>query len=239
MNVFNNRESFGRQPVIAAATVSLAERAILALREMVHDGVLLPGQPIRQAAIAGQLGISRVPVREALKNLQAEGLVEASASGGFVVARLSADELAQIYLMRRLLETEMLRRIGPVPADEIAAIKELNARMESMVDHPSPEWKRLNRELHFRMFRLSGLSHVVAEVSRLWDKTEPYRSVYSTQHVVRERIVAEHDNLIAALARGASEELIGHMDSHRGASERDVVSVLTYPSGNPPTAYHR
>jgi DNA-binding GntR family transcriptional regulator len=212
----------------AAATVSLAERAILALREMVHDGVLLPGQPIRQASIAEQLGISRVPVREALKNLQAEGLVEASPSGGFVVARLSADELAQIYLMRRLLETELLRRIGSVPADEIAAIAELNARMEAMVDHPSPrEWKRLNRELHFRMFRLSGLAHVVAEVSRLWDKTEPYRSVYSTQHSVRLRIVAEHDALIAALARGATEELVDHMDGHRGASERDVVSVLT------------
>lgn len=224
----------------AAPTVSQSERAILALREMVHDGVLLPGQPIRQATIAEQLGISRVPVREALKNLQAEGLVEASPSGGFVVARLSADELAQIYLMRRLLETEMLRRVGSVPADEIATIAELNSRMESMIDHPSSrEWKRLNRELHFRMFRLSGLTHVVAEVSRLWDKTEPYRSVYSTQHAVRVRIVAEHDKLIAALRRGATEELIDHMDSHRGASERDVVTVLSYPSGNPQTAYPR
>jgi DNA-binding GntR family transcriptional regulator len=212
----------------SAPTVSLAERAIAALREMVHDGVLLPGQPIRQASIAEQLGISRVPVREALKNLQAEGLVKASPSGGFVVARLSAEELAQIYLMRRLLETEMLRRTGSVTAGEVAAIAELNARMAAMVDQPSTrEWKRLNRELHFRMFRLSGLSHVVAEVSRLWDQTEPYRSVYSSQHDTRARIVAEHDALITALARGAAEELIDHMDSHRGASERDVVSVLT------------
>jgi DNA-binding GntR family transcriptional regulator len=224
----------------AAPTVSLAERAIHALREMVHDGVLLPGQSIRQAAIAEQLGISRVPVREALKNLQAEGLVEASPGGGFVVARLSADELAQIYLMRRLLETEMLRRVGPVPADEIPAIAELNARMEAMVDHPSSrEWKQLNRELHFRMFRLSGLPYVVAEVSRLWDKTEPYRSVYSTQHSVRVRIVAEHGDLIAALRRGATEELIAHMDSHRGTSERDVVSVLSAPSSNPQTVFLR
>ena len=218
----------------AAPTVSLAERAILALRDMVHDGVLLPGQPIRQAAVAEQLGISRVPVREALQNLQAEGLVEAAPSGGFVVARLSADELAQIYLMRRLLETEMLRRAGLPGADEVAALAELNARMERLVDQWSaPGWKRLNRELHFRMFRLSGLVHVVAEVSRLWDKTEPYRSVYSSQHAVRVRIIAEHGQLIDALGRGATEELIEHMDGHRGASERDVVSILTYPPGPP------
>jgi DNA-binding GntR family transcriptional regulator len=222
----------------AAPTVSLAERAILALREMVHDGVLLPGQPIRQAAVAEQLGISRVPVREALQNLQAEGLVGPSPGGGFVVARLSAGELAQIYLMRRLLETEMLHRVGPVPADEISAIAELNARMEPLVEQPSAhEWKRLNRELHFRMFRLSGLAYVVTEVSRLWDKTEPYRSVYSTQHAVRVRIVAEHGKLIDALSRGATEELIAHMDIHRGASERDVVSVLTYPAGTSQTTY--
>jgi DNA-binding GntR family transcriptional regulator len=223
------RESFGRKPMTPAPTVSLAERAILALREMVHDGVLLPGQSIRQAAIAEQLGISRVPVREALKNLQADGLVEASPGGGFVVARLSADELGQIYLMRRLLETELLRRIGPVPAGEVAVLAELNARMEALIDHPSPEWKHLNRELHFRMFRLSGLPHVVAEVSRLWDKTAPYRLVYSAEHDARVRIVAEHDKLIDALRRNAPQDLIERMDGHRGASERSVVSVLSYP----------
>ena len=125
-----------------------------------------------------------------------------------------------------------------MPADEISAIAELNARMEPLVEQPSAhEWKRLNRELHFRMFRLSGLAYVVTEVSRLWDKTEPYRSVYSTQHAVRVRIVAEHGKLIDALSRGATEELIAHMDIHRGASERDVVSVLTYPAGTPQTTY--
>lgn len=213
------------------STVSLAERAILALREMVRDGVLLPGQPVRQAAVAAQLGISRVPVREALKNLQAEGLVEASPSGGFVVARLSADELEQIYLMRRLLETEMLRRIpGPVDDAEITALTGLNDRLAEAAGRPSSrEWKQLNRDLHFRMFALSGLPHVVAEVARLWDKTEPYRSVYSTEHATRLRILDEHVKIIDALRRGDTDELIAQMNGHRGASERSVVSVLTSP----------
>lgn len=213
------------------STVSLAERAILAIREMVRDGVLLPGQQIRQAAVAEQLGISRVPVREALKNLQADGLVEASPSGGFVVARLSADELKQIYLMRRLLETEMLRRVpGPVDDSEIAALTELNDRLAASADRPSSrEWKQLNRDLHFRVFALSGLTHVLAEVARLWDKTEPYRSVYSAEHATRLRILDEHVKIIDALRRGDTGELIIQMDGHRGTSERSVVSVLTSP----------
>ncbi|MGH3171124.1 MAG: hypothetical protein ACRDN0_35315, partial [Trebonia sp.] len=107
------------------------------------------------------------------------------------MARLSADELGQSYLMRRLLETELLRRIGPVLADtaladtvladEVAVLAEFNARMEALVDHPTPAWKHLNRELHFRMFRLSGLPHVVAEVSRLRVKTALYIFVFSAE----------------------------------------------------------
>ncbi|GAB2996768.1 GntR family transcriptional regulator [Amycolatopsis acidiphila] len=212
-----------------ARTTSLAERAVLALRELVHDGVLLPGQPIRQAAVAEQLGISRVPVREALKNLESEGLVEPSPTGGFVVARLSADELSQIYLMRRLLETELLRRVSSVPEAELAALTELNGRMAELIDNPSRELRQLNQEFHFRMFRLSGLPHVVAETARLWEKTSPYRLVYSTERAARVRIVADHDKLIDALRRGDVERLIQFMDDHRGTGEQDVVSVLSHP----------
>ncbi len=105
-------------------------------------------------------------MREALQNLQAEGLVESSPTGGFVVTRLSADELARIYPMRRLLETGVLRRAGIPGAGEAAAL-------------------------------------------------------------------AAHGRPIDALGRGATGELAGHTDGHRGGSERDVVSILPYPPGAP------
>ena len=159
-------------PTTTSSTASLAERAVLAVRELIHDGGLLPGQPIRQLALAEQLGMSRVPLREALKNLQADGLVTASPTGGFEVTRLSADELGQFYLMRRLLESELLRRVEAVPESELELLAGLNARMAEMVDQPSRELRSLNREFHFRIFGLAaGLGHVVAEVSRLWDRT--------------------------------------------------------------------
>lgn len=208
---------------------TLAERAALALREMVHDGVLLPGQPIRQNAVAEQLGISRVPVREALKSLEADGLVQASPTGGFVVVRLSSAELSQIYLMRRLLETELLARITAAAQPELARLTQLNARMAELVDHPTRELRGLNEEFHFQMFALSGLPYVVAEVRRLWRRSAPYRLVYSAEHDARARIVAEHDDMVAALRAGDTGALVAHMDSHRGTSERDVVSVLSRP----------
>lgn len=210
---------------------SLAERAVLALREMVRDGVLLPGQPVRQSAVAEQLGISRVPVREALKSLEADGLVEASPTGGFVVVRLSSDELSQIYLMRRLLETELLGRITSASEQDVARLLELNTRMTELVDHPTRELRGLNEEFHFQMFAMSGLPYVVAEVRRLWQRSAPYRLVYSAEHEARARIVTEHDTMIAALQAGDTDALVRHMDEHRRTSERDVVSVLSRPTG--------
>lgn len=216
-------------PARVLASASLAERAVVAVRELIHDGHLLPGQPIRQAAIAEQLGMSRVPVREALQNLQADGLVQASATGGFVVTRLSSTELAQFYLMRRLLETELLRRIESVPAGELDRLTELNGQMADLVDSPSKSLRALNREFHFRMFQLVGLDHVVTEVGRLWDRTIPYRTVYSSDRSARVRIVDEHQLLIDALARGEHDQLITVMDTHREASQVAVIQVLTRP----------
>jgi DNA-binding GntR family transcriptional regulator len=216
--------------VSAQAGASLAERAVMAVRELIHDGQLLPGQPIRQVAIAEQLGMSRVPLREALQNLQAEGLVQPSATGGFVVTRLSSTELAQFYLMRRLLETELLRRVEQVPVAELDRLTELNARMAELVDTPSREIRTLNHEFHFRIFRLAGLHHVVTEVGRLWDRTTPYRTVYSTDRLARARIIDEHADLVEALRRGETDQLIEVMDAHRRTSELEVIQVLTRPA---------
>lgn len=209
---------------------TLAGRAVSSVREMVHDGVLLPGQQIRQAAMAEQLGISRVPLREALKSLQAEGLVEPAPGGGFVVVRLTAEELEQVYLMRTLLETEMNRHVADVPADELDELADLNRRMAELIDTPSREIRILNHEFHFRIFRLSGLTHVVTETARLWAQSAPYRSIYTTERSVRERIVAEHDAIVQALRANDTAKLIAETDAHRQAAQREVISVLSRPT---------
>ena len=201
----------------------------MTLREMVRDGVLLPGQPIRQSPVAEQLGISRVPVREALKSLEADGLVEASPTGGFVVVRLSSAELSQIYLMRRLLETELLGRVPPVSEEDLTVLTGLNKEMAALVDNPTRELRGLNERFHFHMFALSGLHHVVAEVRRLWHRSAPYRLVYSAERDARARIVTEHDTLVDALRAGDTAALVRHMDEHRRTSEKDVISVLSRP----------
>lgn len=216
-------------PSQPAARGAMARRAEEFLRDMVHEGVLLPGQPVHQAAMAEKLGISRVPVREALKSLQAVGLVEPGPAGGFAVVRLSAEELDEMYLMRELLESEVLRRLRAVSRDEVDALAGLNRRISELVEAPTHEQRALNREFHFRMFRLSGLGHVVNQIDRLWTQSEPYRSIYTADRDARSRIVTEHDAILAALRQGDIEALVKAMNVHRNASRRDVTAVLSQP----------
>src|SRR5579864_7895428 len=82
-----------------------------ALRSAIVQGDLSPGEQIRQAAWADRLGTSRIPVREALKSLAAEGLLSHDHNRGYFVTRFGPHEMAQVYLMRRLLEAELIRSL--------------------------------------------------------------------------------------------------------------------------------
>src|SRR5947207_6600193 len=95
------------------------------LRSAILQGNLSPGEQIRQAEWADRLGISRIPVREALKSLAAEGLLSHDHNRGYFVTRFGPLEMAQIYLMRRLLEAELIRGLDLPRPDHIQRLREL------------------------------------------------------------------------------------------------------------------
>src|SRR5262245_62073768 len=109
--------------LVAVATLSAPPSVANALRDAILQGDLSPGEQIRQAEWAERLGTSRIPVREALKALAAEGLLSHDHNRGYFVIRFGADEMAQIYLLRRLLETELLRSLVDPPPTAFAALR--------------------------------------------------------------------------------------------------------------------
>ncbi len=94
-----------------AEPLQLTLQAAAQIRGLIIDRVLLPGEKIRQVELADRLGVSRSPLREALRTLESEGVVAYEINRGYVVARLDDDDLAQIYRMRALLEDELLRTV--------------------------------------------------------------------------------------------------------------------------------
>lgn len=213
-----------------ARRATSVQRAVEEIRRMLRSRELVPGQQVRQETLAARLGVSRIPVREALKTLEAEGVLRHEPHVGYAVARLNADELAQVYLMRRALETEVLRALPKLSADQLRELTGLNEAIGEQVERVDVAGiVAANQAFHFAMFRLSGLDLVVDEIARLWRRSEPYRTVHLYDSASRSRVVREHRKMITALRRGDLEAVVALMDAHRDHTVADLHAALGLP----------
>ena len=141
-------------------TRTLVQAVTQALRDAIVRGYLAPGTPLRQDRLAEAFGISRVPLRESLRELVGEGLVVLEAHKGAVVASLSMDELDELYAIVWSLEEHTLHKAVPAMADaDIAAMQDLFAQMEVETDPVA--WYSLNVAFHRRLIIVSGLNRVL------------------------------------------------------------------------------
>jgi DNA-binding GntR family transcriptional regulator len=211
-----------------APALTSVGRCVESVRQLILAGELLPGETIRQGRLAERLGTSRIPVREALTTLQAEGVVTYTPRIGHAVARFNPAEFAQIYLMRRLLETELLATVD-LPRVDVSRLISLNDQLEQLdaaAPGALPERKRLNHEFHFHLFGLSPHGVIRAEVERLWNMSEFYRSLYAYEPDAQPRIVAEHRAIIAAIESGSRPRVLDELDRHRSGAEAVVLRRL-------------
>jgi DNA-binding GntR family transcriptional regulator len=215
-----------------------AQEAVLGeLRRLLVTGELAPGTPVRQEALAERLGVSRVPLREALKVLEGEGHVRYLPRRGYVVAELSVDDLTEVYRLRELLEAEAIRVAVPRLDDTAVTAIETAARevdtagrrgdLAGMTEH--------NREFHFLLFDAAGMPRLSRTLRQLWDATDVYRSVYFAGSEHRTRVVHEHADLVAALAEGDIERAVAVQAAHRDHSVAAVTAALRATSAPSPT----
>ncbi|MTD54670.1 GntR family transcriptional regulator [Amycolatopsis pithecellobii] len=210
----------------AVTTGSGVDKCLTAIRAMVLSGELLPGQKVQQAALAEALGVSRIPVREALSRLQSEGVLEHKSNTGYTVARFNSEDLAEIYLMRRLLETELVKSVDLADVDT-AAMGRLHTAMTAAVRADEPEeFQRLNQQFHFSVFDASPLSLVRQELRRLWYMSDFYRSMYLYEPETTRRLVVEHKAILDAVKAGDRRRLLKELDTHRTGTEKIVVRRL-------------
>lgn len=209
---------------------SAAAAAVGGIRQMIRNRELLPGEPVRQQDMAERLGVSRVPVREALHALETEGLLRHQRHQGYFVAKLSADQLSQIYLMRRLLETALLQHLRWPDEQKLAVITALNDQLaRAAQDGRVAEMAKLNRQFHEAIFDLSPLATVHQEISRLWELSEPYRAVYLAGPS-RLRTASQHEEMIDALRHHDLDGLLERLDRHRTQAQDEVAAMLGGPA---------
>jgi DNA-binding GntR family transcriptional regulator len=220
-----------RQVMTVSNTVSKRSQPVALVidevRRMIASGELLPGQQIRQESMAERLGVSRLPVREGLRQLTADGLVSHVHNVGFTVTRLSQDEFDQIYTMRYLLETQVIRGLPRASAAQLAEITAAGDAVTQACQRLDLSGMRhCNQDFHFAIFRLSDQGLIVAEIQRLWNWATPYHAVYLFSHDSRETVLAEHAAMIEALRAGDNDRLVALMDQHRHGSETQLAPIL-------------
>lgn len=186
-----------------------------ALRASILDGDYLPGERIRQEVLAERYGASRVPVREALRTLEAEGLVTLVANTGAWVAQISLAECEEMYQIRERIEPLLLRLNLPLlgPGD----VAELERLADAMETADVEDFLSLDRTFHLSCYDLAPTSVLGDLVVQLWNRTQHYRRAFT--RVFRSEgdrsVHHEHHLLVAAIRRGDADEaervLSGHI----------------------------
>jgi DNA-binding GntR family transcriptional regulator len=183
---------------------------------------------VRQEQLAERYGVSRVPLREALKILEGEGQVVYHPHRGYFVAELSVDDLIEVYRLRELLEAEAIR--AAVPKLTQGSLVALRAAQAAVVRaNRSREVAAItdaNRRFHFELFELSGRPRLVRLLGQLWDSTDVYRTVYFGQPVNRRRVDVEHERQLRALELRDTEAVVRLQAEHRDHSVATVRAVI-------------
>jgi len=238
-------------PPHAAAQSTTAERsapprtaeAIAAneLRAAIVRGDLVPGAKIRQAATALELGISLIPVREALKTLAGEGVVTYRPQRGYFVTDLPNGAIAQIYAVRSLLEAETERKAMPYIGDrETTAMRaHLRSQVRAAEDRDAVAMIAANRRFHFTIFERCENVWLVRFVTQLWDAVDPYRVLSyrrmwleADERLIPTEILTEHEDIVSALEGKKPERALRLLEKHRRRS-RTFLTVLP-DSSQPP-----
>lgn len=212
------------------------------LRRRIVDGEFQAGSQLRQEALAVEFGVSRIPVREALMQLEAEGLVKIHPHRGAIVSALSPQEVEELFDLRALLEPRLLKASAPhLSGDDYQRLKEILKEYSSELHAMQvSRWGELNREFHMVLYQHAGQPRSLAIVANLLQECDRHTRLQLALTDGRARAEAEHDELlrlciggdIAAACKllkthieGAGKSLLKYIHEHQKDPEAAAVSA--------------
>ncbi len=198
------------------------------VRERIISGEMLAGAKIDQQALADELGVSRMPIREALRRLAAEGFVELVSHRGAIVVELSHEEIIEIYEMRAVLQGLASRLAVPNYTEgDIAGIQRTLERMDAN-GSDLEYWVQLNKIFHERIERPSNKSHILGLVERLTQRCAPYMQIAVQYLRVQHSSVMQtmHHDIFGAVVAGDPDQVETAVRAHLLESGRQVATFV-------------
>lgn len=197
------------------------------IRSAIRHGQLAPGERIDMDALTAKLGMSPTPIREALRSLEAEGLVTNEPHRGMRVTEFSAGVAAELYLLRAEIEGLATRLAVPrLSNDEIAQLRRLEIRRhDAMARGDMEESSSLNHEWHMGLYRVAMDTPYLAEfIGRLWNAF-PWATSWKIPGR-SQRSLYDHDAIMLAAAQGNAAEASRLMTEHILSSKDPVLRLL-------------
>lgn len=198
------------------------------LRQAILDGTHPAGTQLRQDALAELYGVSRIPVREALFQLEAEGLVRIVPQKGAIVSDLSIAEIDDVFELRRIMEPRLLSRAAPLfTAEDFAVLDAIHARFTAATKaHDVSQWGVLNADFHMALYERATLPRTRQIVAALLQTSDRYTRLQLSTTEAMGRAESEHAELIALCRKGAVEEACRFLDAHIATVHADLIRVI-------------
>lgn len=180
---------------------SLVARTVTSIRKGILGGGYPPGSWLRLNKLTRETGTSLIPVREALRILETERLVESIPNRGARVVPISTSDMNDLYAVRIVLEVEAVRLSPPLNDMEVEALEDVLSLIQiAVANQDRDEVIRLNREFHFSVYRRSGSPWLLYLIELLWNHIERYQRLsLEFRHDAADE---EHRAIVAALAAG-------------------------------------
>lgn len=195
----------------------LADKAYEAIREFVLDGEFLAGERLGERQLAGRLGVSRLPVREALRRLGEEGLLEEIPHRGRFVRSFTPDDIVDIYNVRLALEPAAIRLVTRMGQPLGRLERSIEAMREAVAHDEIGTLNRLELEFHQAICDLSGNSILSGSFAAIAGRVRLAMSLDNYAYPDRGRIPEEHVPLLEAIASGhedhAASAIVAHIVS--------------------------
>ena len=218
----------------AAPPDTLTDFVTEQLRNRIVLGTLPPGRKLPVYELAQELGVSRVPLREAVRQLEAESLVDNLPRRGTVVRPLTEEDLRDSFEILDTIEVIAVRRAAESAPDELVAAMQhwldvMQRLGKRRVSHVSEEMLHAHRQFHFTLFRGAGDGVLLRHLCMLWNTCERY--VVTVQDPKRQAAAArEHAELVAHIeardAEGTEAALRGHLRASRTAAFEHLAARL-------------
>ena len=218
------------KPRLGHRTLSAA--IVEQLRRDILDGTYAAGDQLRQDALAASFQVSRIPVREALFQLEAEGLVLIEPHKGAIVSAFSLEEIDDVFDLRALLEPRMLAQSVPLlTPDDFAQISVLEAEFRAAIaEGDVARWGQLNARYHLALYRHAGQPRTLAIVTSLLQTSDRFTRLQMNRAPALSRAESEHRKLLRLCQEVKVAQACDYLMAHIEKVRQDLHALLKRPA---------